>query len=172
MSQGRVLVAFASQTGITAGIAETIANALADEGFEVDCRAVASVDDVAPYEAVILGSGVFSTRRLSDGGGFLARHAGALRDRPLWLYTAGPIGGVHARTENGVCCHVDEPPAVVLVARAVSARGSASFGSARLELAGDEPADGQWADEERIREWARGIAADLRRNAATRGLVA
>ena len=55
MSADRVLVAFSSQTGSTAGVAEVIAAALLREGLVVECRQTRDVADVAPYGAVILG---------------------------------------------------------------------------------------------------------------------
>jgi menaquinone-dependent protoporphyrinogen oxidase len=93
MGDQRVLVAFATRAGSTAGIAGAIATVLRHAGFTVDCHVASEVTDVTPYSAVILGSGVFVPSRRSDGGGFLARHETSLAARPVWLYCAGPIGG-------------------------------------------------------------------------------
>jgi menaquinone-dependent protoporphyrinogen oxidase len=155
-----VLVAFACQNGSTAGIAETIATELRTSGLEADCRPAAAVTDLDPYDAVVLGSGVFLARRASDGGGFIARHAGALARRPVWLFSSGPIGSV----DNGAR---DDPlggePPVVRVAHAIGARGAARFGTATLRVAahdGGLPL-GDWRDLERVRAWARTIGAEL-----------
>lgn len=155
-----VLVAFACQNGSTAGIAETIATELRAAGLEADCRPVAAVADLESYDAVVLGSGVFLVRRQSDGGGFIARHADELARRPVWLFSAGPIGGTDP-SRNGDPMG-DEPP-VVRVAQAIGARGAAAFGTTRLHVA---PHDGglplgDWRALERVRAWARAIAADL-----------
>jgi menaquinone-dependent protoporphyrinogen oxidase len=82
---------------------------------------VAAVTGLEPYGAVVLGSGVFLAGRRCDGGGFIARHAEALAQRPVWLFSAGPIGGPSAVTGEP---KGPEAP-VVRVARAIGARGAA-----------------------------------------------
>jgi menaquinone-dependent protoporphyrinogen oxidase len=148
-----VLVAFAAQSGSTAGIAELIAAELRLAGLAVECRPAAEVVDLAPYDALVLGSGVFLRSRGSDGGGFLARHASSIAGMPVWLFCAGPIGrGQQLDAGVPVECPVMD------VARIIGARGAAAFG------AGSLPADeiGVPFDVRRAREWAREIAAALR----------
>ncbi len=156
-----VLVAFACQNGSTAGIAETIATELRAAGFAADCRPVAAVTDLAPYDALVLGSGVFLVRRQSDGGGFLAGHVAELADRAVWLFSAGPIGGVDAAPADG---RAGDEPAVVRVAEAIGARGAARFGTSTLRVAAHDGglALGDWHELERVRTWARSIASELR----------
>ncbi len=149
----RVLVAFSSRSGSTAGTAEEIAAVLRAAGLSVDCRAKEEVGDVTPYRAVVLGSGMFVASRSSDGGAFLEHNAVALRGCDLWLYSSGPIGG-HAMANSDVS-------AVVAVARAVGARGVAAFGVAG-EGPGDDPVTSLMpADRREVRAWAARIAADL-----------
>ena len=71
----------------------------------------------------MLGSGVFVPSRRSDGNGFLARHEAHLGGRSVWLFTAGPIGRTPDPSDSG-------DSAVVAVARAIGARGTAVFGPA------------------------------------------
>jgi menaquinone-dependent protoporphyrinogen oxidase len=156
MSARNVLVAFASQTGTTAGIAEVMADELRRCGLVVDCRPAGDVADVATYDAVILGSGVFLPRRATDGGGFLTRHAERLPGRDLWLYSAGPIGR-RPQDESG---RPGECP-VMDVARAVGARGAAAFGAVGLPADADPLDRLAPVDRGRVRAWARGIAAEL-----------
>jgi len=56
----KVLVAYASYCGTTGGVAEAIAQVLCERGAGVDVRLVRNVDDIAPYEAVVIGSAVRS----------------------------------------------------------------------------------------------------------------
>lgn len=149
----RVLVAFSSRSGSTAGAAEVIAAVLRSAGFAVDCRPKEEVADLTPYGAVVLGSGMYVARRASDGGGFLERHASALGGRDLWLFSAGPIGG-HAAS-NG------EERAVFSVARAVNARGVATFGAIGDGADGDAVASLIPAGRREIRIWAEAIAGEL-----------
>jgi menaquinone-dependent protoporphyrinogen oxidase len=166
MSSGvHVLVAFACQSGSTAGIAETIATELRKAGLAADCRPVAAVTDLAPYGAIVLGSGVFLVRRQSDGGGFIARHADELQRKTVWLFSAGPIGGPDPAAAGDPLC---DEASVVRVAHSIGARGAATFGTARLRVAaydGGLPL-GDSRDLERVQAWARSIAAELCRTGA------
>jgi menaquinone-dependent protoporphyrinogen oxidase len=152
----RVLVAFSSRSGSTAGTAEEIAAVLRSAGFVVDCRPKEEVTDVTPYRAVILGSGMFVASRSSDGGGFLERHRAALRGRAIWLFSAGPIGGRAGRGGEAT-----GESAVVTVARAVGARGVTGFGTLGMPGGSDPVASVIPADRREIRTWAGDIAADL-----------
>ena len=152
MNPQRVLVAFSSRSGSTAGTAEEIARVLRAAGLLVDCRAKEDVADVTPYRAVVVGSGMFVLGRASDGGGFIARHRAALRDRDVWLYSTGPIG---ARADG------DGETAAASVARAIGARGAASFGIGEPGRGGDPVAAPRPAAHGEVRSWAAGIAASL-----------
>ncbi len=150
----RVLVAFSSRSGSTAGTAEVIADVLNSAGFVVDCRPKEDVADVSLYRAVVLGSGLFVASRASDGGGFLERHRVALRGRDVWLFSTGPIGG-------SVGHGVGDETAVTAVARAVAARGVATFGTVGMPAGADPVTALVPADHRQIRSWAADIAAEL-----------
>jgi len=166
MGAHRVLVAFASEQGSTAGIARAIARALRAQGIDVDCLPAGSVTDVSPYEGVILGSGVFLPRRVSDGQGFLPRHAAALRGRPLWLFAAGPLGRVapdDASRDDAYrdACRPRRDSPLEQVARSVGARGLAAFGASPEDAMRPGAGDSPYRERERVRGWANTIAADL-----------
>ncbi len=153
VNRPRVLVAFSSRSGSTAGTAEEIAGILRAQGFVVDCRTQDEVADLAPYRAVILGSGMFVASRASDGGGFIERHAEALRGLDLWLFCSGPIGGRPVAP--------GEESHVAAVARAVGARGVATFGAVEAGDGQDPLPSPVPADRRKVRAWAAEIAADL-----------
>ena len=156
MSAPTVLVAFSSQSGSTAGIAEVIAAELRGAGIAVDSRVASDVTAIGTYDGIVLGSGVFVRSRATDGGGFVARNRASLAGKPVWLYCAGPIG------RGG---SADATPAaegaVMDVARSIGARGAAAFGCADLDLTDDGHERMPGVDIAPIREWARGIAAVL-----------
>ena len=52
----RVLVAYATKYGATAEIAEKIGQVLLQAGFQTDVLPTDSVSDLAPYQAIVLGS--------------------------------------------------------------------------------------------------------------------
>jgi len=156
MSADCVLVAYASQSGSTAGIAATIAAELRAAGLSVDCRPASDVEDLTGYAAIILGSGVFLARRMSDGGGFLTRHAGHLDARRVWLFAAGPIGRARAAT-NGTA----EDAGVMHVARGIGARGAATFGAIDPTVGSDLFDHLEPTNQARVRGWARTIVDEL-----------
>jgi menaquinone-dependent protoporphyrinogen oxidase len=158
MSAPVVLVVFAAQSGSTAGIAEAIACELRDAGFAVECRPASEVEDLAPYGALVLGSGVYVRRRASDGGGFLARHAAWVAARPVWLFCSGPIGRGPAHDAG-----VPAECTVMDVARAIGARGAAAFGSPGVPADDGVGVIGRPIDLPRVRSWAHEIAAELGR---------
>ena len=159
MDRQRVLVAFSSRSGSTAGTAELIASVLRSAGLVVECRPAGEVADLAAFGAVVLGSGVFVPRRASDGGGFLARHAVALRSRPTWLFCDGPIGGGRERTGADGSETAECP--VIVVGRAIGAYGVAAFGTIGMPVGEDPIAGIHPADAREVRAWAGTIAEAL-----------
>lgn len=95
LSQGegmKVLVAYASRHGATAGIAERIGARLSERGFEPTTVEVDKVDDVDSYDAFVVGSAAYMFRWLKEASRFAKRNHQALSDRPTWLFSSGPLG--------------------------------------------------------------------------------
>jgi menaquinone-dependent protoporphyrinogen oxidase len=94
----RVLVVVASKHGATAEIADALARGLADcpAGRAARASAVAvraeQRPNPAPFDAVLLGSAVYAGRWLDPARQYAAAYADALRARPVWLFSSGPIG--------------------------------------------------------------------------------
>ena len=88
----RVLVSAASRHGTTAEIAEAIADVLRKASIEVDVIAPEAVETVDPYDAVVLGSGVYAGHWLAPAKAFVERHEEGLRYRAVFLFSSGPIG--------------------------------------------------------------------------------
>jgi menaquinone-dependent protoporphyrinogen IX oxidase len=93
-----VLVTAASKHGATMEIAEHLARCLQESPAGARCGLVAvplPVDrgpDPARYDAVVLASAVYVGRWLEPARHYAADHAAALRVRPVWLLSSGPIG--------------------------------------------------------------------------------
>jgi menaquinone-dependent protoporphyrinogen oxidase len=85
----RVLLAYATRHGATAGVAEGIAGALRPLGLVVEVHPAAEVVDLAPYGAVILGSPVYLGKWLPEALRFLKRHRERLRGLPVAFFTVG-----------------------------------------------------------------------------------
>lgn len=88
----RVLVAYATRHGATAGIAERIAATLAEHGHTAAARPVESVTDLAEYDAVVLGGAAYMFHWLKPAVAFANRHRHTLAGMPVWLFSSGPIG--------------------------------------------------------------------------------
>jgi len=91
MTGQRVLVAYGTKNGGTAGIAAIIGQALRERGFEVDVRDAREVRDVTPYGAVVVGGALYAMRWHADAVRFARRHAKALSGRPVWVFSSGPL---------------------------------------------------------------------------------
>jgi menaquinone-dependent protoporphyrinogen oxidase len=87
-----VLVAYASKHHATAEIADAIGEELRQAGLKVDIRDVNTINSIAPYEAVIVGSAVYVGQWQSAAIQFLETHEGELSQRPVWLFSSGPTG--------------------------------------------------------------------------------
>jgi len=93
----RVLVAYATRTDSTAGIAEEIGRALRAHGADVDVRHVETIDSVTPYDAIIVGSAVRVRRWLREAMDFLETFGQDLSGKPV-AYFAVSLTGVHRTT--------------------------------------------------------------------------
>lgn len=96
----RVLVAYASCHGSTAGIAERIAARLRSSGDTIECRPMGDVSDLSGFDATVLGSALHDQAWLPEAMAFLARFADALDPLPLWLFTVGMPGALPRRLQR------------------------------------------------------------------------
>ena len=88
----KVLVAYASRHGSTKGIAERIAAGLCDAGLSAEAESVDEVHDLNPYDAFVIGSAAYMFHWLRDATTFVKRHQSLLSQRPVWLFSSGPLG--------------------------------------------------------------------------------
>lgn len=88
----KILVTYASKYGATQEIASRIGDVLCQAGLDADVVPVTDVRDVAPYEAVILGSAVYIGKWMKSACEFMKKHEVSLVQRPVWLFSSGPTG--------------------------------------------------------------------------------
>ena len=84
----RILVAYATQKGSTADIAEAIGAELRVLGHTVDVREMRTVKSLDGYEAVILGAPVY-VGRIIEMGKFVQRHNTGLLERMVAAFVVG-----------------------------------------------------------------------------------
>ncbi len=87
-----VLVAYASKHGMTAEIAAKIGETLRQSGLQADVMPVKNIRDLATYKAVVLGSAVYIAMWRKEMVKFLQENEVALSERPLWVFSSGPLG--------------------------------------------------------------------------------
>ena len=159
----RVLVTAASKHGATFDIATMIGAELARAGLEVAVESPDVVESVVEFDAVIVGSGVYVGRWMDAARDFVDRNAAALSERPVWIFSSGPVGAPLKPR--------DPPIDVDPVGSLVGARGHRVFGGrvdrgalglgerAILSIARAQEGDFRpWAE---IKAWSAQIAAEL-----------
>ncbi|MEU9020375.1 flavodoxin domain-containing protein [Actinomadura sp. NPDC048394] len=159
----KVLVAYASERGGTAEIAEWIGAELLGTGVDAQVSPAGDVTTLDGFDAVVLGGALYGGRWHREARHFVRHHAGALADRPVWLFSSGPLD--HSAEEG----EIGPVPGVAKFARRVGARGHATFGGrldpgARGFVASRiaQRAGGDFRDRDHVRAWTDAIAEDLR----------
>ena len=79
----KILVAYASRTGWTVGVADAIGKTLAENGMEVDILPMRDVKDLSVYHAVVAGSGVNDRQWLPEAMQFMRAHQKELKSKPF-----------------------------------------------------------------------------------------
>jgi menaquinone-dependent protoporphyrinogen oxidase len=78
----KILVAYASRTGTTTGVAEAIGKSLAEHGVEVDVQAMKDVSDLTSYKAAVIGSAIQNRQWLPEAMDFVRANRTALNAMP------------------------------------------------------------------------------------------
>ncbi|HEX7350063.1 flavodoxin domain-containing protein [Brachybacterium sp.] len=82
-----LLVAYATHSGATRTLAETVAASLRAEGFQVELADIADGPDPAGHEAVVLGSGVRVEAIEKSAARWAAAHEEALAAMPFAFFS-------------------------------------------------------------------------------------
>jgi len=163
----RTLVAYASRMGGTEGIAQAVADGLRREGLDVDLIPAADVQEVAGYDAVVLGSALYTGRWLRPARVLLENlAANRRRGHPVrvWLFHSGPLGPGQAHTTApapgkvaayAIALGADQPTTFGGRIEPATAKGFLAGSMAKGDLAGD------YRDFPQITDWARRIAVEL-----------
>ena len=92
----RILVTTASKHGSTHEIGDAIAAALESAGIEAFTQHAEDVQSFRGVDAVVIGSGVYAGRWLEPAKAMVERFQEELRQRPVWLFSSGPLGDSEA----------------------------------------------------------------------------
>ncbi|MBL9014184.1 MAG: hypothetical protein JNL83_08405 [Myxococcales bacterium] len=158
----RVLVTWGSKLGGTAGIAEMIAAELRSCGVDVVSVPASRAWSPAVFDAVIVGGALYANRWHAEARRYVERYATELARVPTWLFSSGPLDDTADRMS------LDPPRPLQALAARIGAQAHVTFGG-RLDehapgfIAGSmaKKLHGDWRNPDRIRSWARQVAAAL-----------
>ncbi|MDH6144297.1 menaquinone-dependent protoporphyrinogen oxidase [Kitasatospora sp. GP30] len=164
MKTQRILVAYGSKHGATAGIAEEIAHTLDGDGFETEVVPAREVHDVERFDAVVLGGSLYAGHWHRDAVRCAHRNEAALTHRPVWLFSSGPVDSSAEQHE------IPPVPSAAKELRRLHAKGHATFGgSITAETPGfvartlvKHNKGGDFRNPEQIQRWAHRLGAELR----------
>jgi menaquinone-dependent protoporphyrinogen oxidase len=160
----KVLVVAATKYGSTGEIGRAIGDVLEDRGIDTTVLSPAEVGAINGYEAVVLGSAVYAGHWLKPAKELVDRSRDALAERPVWLFSSGPVGDPPKPEED--------PVDVADIVEATKARDhrvfagrlvkkQLSFGEKAIVVALRVP-EGDFRDWAEIKGWASGIADSIR----------
>ncbi|MDX1664690.1 MAG: flavodoxin domain-containing protein [Candidatus Promineifilaceae bacterium] len=159
----KILVLVESKHGSTDEIAQAITHELSQAGHQVELYDAQEAPPPAGYDAVVAGSAIYVGRWMGEARTYVHQHADALRERPVWLFSSGPLGKEPQP--------VGEPEEIPELVAASGARGHRNFvgkldkdelGLAeRLVVRAVKAPYGDFRNWEGIRSWAHEIAAAL-----------
>ncbi|MCC5950959.1 MAG: flavodoxin [Acidimicrobiia bacterium] len=159
----RVLVSAGTKHGATAEIAERIGEVLISRGFEIEVTEPTDVGELDAFDAFVLGSAVYAGHWRAEARDLVQRVAASALDRPVWLFSSGPLGDPPKPDDDAVD--------VAELVKLVSAwdhctfagrleRARLGFGERAIVAALRAP-EGDFRDWDLIAGWAAGIAEEL-----------
>lgn len=158
----RVLVAFGSKRGGTAGLATTIGDALVAAGHQASVVSAAEVSDPAGVDAVIVAGALYANRWHRHARRFVRRNREALADLPVWLVSSGPLDDSAERQV------IPPTKQVGTLMASIGARGHVTFGGRLERDAKGFPASamaktkaGDWRDRDHVGRWVRTVVDEL-----------
>jgi len=172
ISGKKVLVAYDSKHGSTAMIAEKVGDVLCENGFQVDIRAALNIDDISPYDAIVLGSPMYYATFLPGALSFLERHRTVLAAKDVAVFAVSTsvdkdTGAVEENLARLVKASVlNKFPEIQIIEPIGLMPGKYFFQEIfpveiiNLKLTGFEEA-GNLLNFEIVRSWAEGIAGLL-----------
>ncbi|MER7814706.1 flavodoxin domain-containing protein [Streptomyces sp. NPDC096153] len=163
MTTKRVLVAYGSRHGATAGIAEEIGATLRADGYDTAVLPARDVKDVEHYDAVVLGGSLYANRWHHSARRCARRNAEALGGRPVRLFSSGPVDSSAEQHDvppvRGVARQMERLHAREHITFGGSITASTPGWVARHLVRHGE--GGDFRNPERIQAWAHHIGTEL-----------
>jgi menaquinone-dependent protoporphyrinogen oxidase len=158
-----VLVTAASKYGATGEVADAIARVLRERGFDTAVIGPEDVSTIEEYGAVVVGSAVYAGHWLKSAKDLVDRLGDALRSKPVWLFSSGPVGDPPKPDEDpvdvGDLIEATNPREHRVFAGKIEKK-QLSFPERAIVMALRVP-EGDFRDWSEIEAWATGIADAL-----------
>jgi len=165
----RVLISYASRCGSTGGVAEAMGQALCGMGASADIRLVKNVNDLSPYDAVIVGSAVRRGKWLPEAVGFVRDNQDMLGRMPIaYFVVCLTMKDNTAENRSKVMAYLDpvrkeapkiQPVAVGLFPGAIDF-GKLSFVD-KMFLTAKGGSEGDYRDWPAVKAWASAVGPML-----------
>jgi len=169
----KILVAYASQFGSTAEVAQAIGQVLAQNGNTVETKWIENIIGLNSYDAVIIGSAIQYDRWMPVATGFVRRHQNVLSKLPVaYFFTCLTLAQQSEKAERQAKVYADKlhtllpqvmPVSIGRFAGAIDYR-QLSF-AFRLLFKGLSTItgvqEGDYRDWEAIRAWANSMHFEL-----------
>jgi len=162
----RILVAYASRKGSTAGIAQAIGKELTLEGYTVDVIEMKSVTSLAGYNAVVIGAPVYTGKVTGDVAAFLSTNKDELSRVPVAGFVTGiaPVfpktGDVKGFTDQLVTALSPVHPVAVTMFAGTLDAGKMNLVERSLTRLMKVPT-GDFRDWDAIAAWAKTLAGKM-----------
>ena len=171
----KAVVVYASKYGSTRGIAEFIAEKLRQAGTKAEVRHVGEVQNPGDYDAFVIGSAVYMMHWLKEATEFVTKNRALLANRPVWLFSSGPLGTQTRDAQGQDLRTVSEPKEIAESRELIKPRdhrvffgaldsGKLGFGHRMIRML---PAgrnllpEGDFRDWQDVDAWAESIANEL-----------
>jgi menaquinone-dependent protoporphyrinogen oxidase len=167
-----VLVTAATKNGSTGEIAELIGATLTERGVPAVVLRPEEVRDIGRYDAVVLGSAVYSGHWLPAARDLVDRFSEAWAGRAVWLFSSGPIG----QPDRGLTKKMGADPVDLPDIRTATGAREHRMFAGKLDKKDVGPVQrigltlfgmqGDFRDWDAIRTWSAGIADALHETSA------
>ena len=173
--QMSILVGYASKHGATKEMAERISESLRHAGLQAEARTVGDVGDLGSYEGFVVGSAAYMGHWMKDAVAFVRGQQHLLAQRPVWLFSSGPLGTEATNAKGEDLCVAAEPKELPEFEEAIHPREHRVFFGAldpgrlsfterslrKLPAARAILPEGDFRDWDEIQVWAQGIAKQM-----------